>query len=369
MDALHDSKVEVSTQITSIGKHQPSPATTSAYGPSSLKSQDRPSTSAASSAECSTVQKGWQKFWDEPPPQVQGMYPPNVPWLKNSGPHGIFERATASRHIFKKKMVFNPPPLPTLVRGSLPSMLSFFTTPVFFWRPVGLMEAKISCPNPKCPVPQGSHLTKSGYGDTARQVCGMRHNYTLLTERLKCLHCMRHRRQSKSEDQPLQYRWHAFSPSILMQLAPAVRNMFPAILCGKRAIDKDVVTLLSDRLNSVSMNKVHRMIQQGHDEWYGERWDLYQTLLMEAHTASTASTSQRGILSYTDHHYTPPIPSTPLPSPRVLRRAHLIIEMEKMPVYRASILSVTGEILCIDGTKRVCIFCILIIITGTVILQ
>ena len=177
------------------------------------------------------------------------------------------------------------------------------------------MEAKISCPNPKCPAPQGSHLTKSGYGDTARQLCGMRHKYTLLTERLKCLHCMRHRQQSKSEDQPLQYRWHAFSPSILMQLAPAVRNMFPAILCGKRAIDKDVVTLLSDRLNSVSMNKVHRMIQQGHDEWYGERRDLYQTLLMEAHTASTASTSQRGILSYTDHHYTPPIPSIPLPPP------------------------------------------------------
>ncbi|XP_077075149.1 uncharacterized protein LOC143726049 [Siphateles boraxobius] len=29
------------------------------------------------------------------------------------------------------------------------------------------------------------------------------------------------------------------------------------------------------------------------------------------------------------------------------------MEMEKMPVYRASILSVTGEILCIDGTKKV----------------
>jgi len=39
----------------------------------------------------------------------------------------------------------------------------------------------------------------------------------------------------------------------------------------------------------------------------------------------------------------------------VLRRAHMIMEMEKMPVYRASILSVTGEILCIDGTKKVCV--------------
>ena len=33
----------------------------------------------------------------------------------------------------------------------------------------------------------------------------------------------------------------------------------------------------------------------------------------------------------------------------------MIMEMERMPVYRAVILSVTGEVLCIDGTKKVCI--------------
>ena len=44
---------------------------------------------------------------------------------------------------------------------------------------------------------------------------------------------------------------------------------------------------------------------------------------------------------------------SPIPCARVLRRAHMLMEMEKIPVYRASILSTTGEILCIDGTKQV----------------
>ena len=56
---------------------------------------------------------------------------------------------------------------------------------------------------------------------------------------------------------------------------------------------------MSDRLNAVSMAKVQRLLQQGHDEWYVERRDLYQTLLYDAHTsAAGSSSSQRGILSF-----------------------------------------------------------------------
>ncbi|KAK5868993.1 hypothetical protein PBY51_009959 [Eleginops maclovinus] len=65
--------------------------------------------------------------------------------------------------------------------------------------------------------------------------------------------------------------WLAYSPKILMNLAPVIGSLFPAILCGKRAIDRGVVTLLSDRLNAVSMTKVQRLLQQGHNEWYMER--------------------------------------------------------------------------------------------------
>ena len=124
-DVLINSGVGVSTQITSVGKLLPSSTAT-------LPSEDRPSTSSAdrslSSVDDSTLQEGWQKFWDEPPAQVQGIPPSNVRWLKTDGPYGIFESAKmyttakgefGTRQIFKKKMEFNPPPLPTSVKRVL----------------------------------------------------------------------------------------------------------------------------------------------------------------------------------------------------------------------------------------------------------
>lgn len=342
---LQESEVAVTTEVTTWGSLQPLPVP--------LKQEDIPSTSTASTFQLPVdepiVTEGWQKTWEEPP----GMYAPNVPWLKSDSPHGIFHASKTKRKTFKAKMEFNPPPLPTTIRGSLPSMFSFFTTPVFFWRPVGVMEAKIKCPNASCPSPPGTFLSRSGYGDVAREVCDLRHNYTVLTERLKCNFCMKARQRQRDDQPHVPYRWHAYSPSILMQLAPAVRKLFPAIICGKRAVDKGVASLLADRLNAASMTKVHRLVEQGHEEWYTDRLDLYQTLLTEAQSASTSSSSQLGILPFTGQKYTPPIPPVLIPSPRALRRAHLIMEMEKMAVYRDSIRSVTGEILCIDRTKQV----------------
>lgn len=60
-----------------------------------------------------------------------------------------------------------------------------------------------------------------------------------------------------------------------------------------------------------------------------------------------SASSQKSILSFVKAAgtYTPPLPQSPLPCARVLRRAHMIMEMEKM----------SGEILCIDGTKKVCV--------------
>ena len=46
----------------------------------------------------------------------------------------------AERKVLKEKMEFHPPPPPMAVKGAVPIMLSFFTTPAFFWRPVGVMK-------------------------------------------------------------------------------------------------------------------------------------------------------------------------------------------------------------------------------------
>ncbi|PIK38275.1 hypothetical protein BSL78_24895 [Apostichopus japonicus] len=247
-----------------------------------------------------------------PPPQhVQGICAPNMKWIKGDDQFGIFQPAKpyqnakgelVQRKVFKDKIQLNPPPVPTSIKGLLPNMLSFFTTPVIFWRPVGVLEVKIRCPNPNCPAPPGSYLAKSGFGNYARQVCGLSYHYTLLTERLQCIHCMKQRKaigENVDPDTDEEETTHSSS----------------TVICGKRAIDKSVVTLLSDRLNAVSMAKVHRLIQQGHDEWYAGRRDLHQTLLYQAHTASTAS--QQGILPYLKPpgSYTPPLLRLPYPLP------------------------------------------------------
>ena len=52
----------------------------------------------------------------------------------------------------------------------------------------------------------------------------------------------------------------AWNPALLLSLAPAIYNMFPAILYGRRAVDKNVVTQPGDRINAVSVNQVHRMV-------------------------------------------------------------------------------------------------------------
>ena len=172
-EVLQESEVVgLSTQLTTVGSLLPEDIPSTSTAPVDDQPLDQPLT------------EGWQKTWEGP----AGIFAPNIPWLKSGGLHSIFQstKSKTGKKIFKARIDFQLHPLPTSIRGSLPSMLSFFTTPIFFWRPVGVMEALIRwCPNQSCPAPPGTYLSRSGYGDVAREVCGLEHNYTLLTERLK----------------------------------------------------------------------------------------------------------------------------------------------------------------------------------------
>ena len=114
----------------------------------SVTSVDRLISEMPSATE--TFHEGWQKAWDN-------MYLPNLKWLKSDGPHGIFEEpqryvsGKGTRTVLKNKMEFHPPPLPTSLKGTLPSMSLFFSTHIFF-RPVGVMGTKIPCSNSNCPA-------------------------------------------------------------------------------------------------------------------------------------------------------------------------------------------------------------------------
>lgn len=197
---LDESEVQVSTQFTTWGELAPAVTQDSANRCST--SQGRPSSTAESSASgpSGIVLEGWQKCWEQPPASAQalGIAPPNIRWLKCDERYGLFDSSSTyknvkgeivERKLLKEKMEFHPPPPPVSVKGAVPNMMAFFTTPAFFWRPVGVMKAKICCPNTNCPAPPGEYLERKGFGSYARQVCGMTCNYTLLTEKLKCSHC------------------------------------------------------------------------------------------------------------------------------------------------------------------------------------
>ncbi len=152
---LDRSEASVNTQLTTWGDLASSVCQDDRPGPSSLRETSEPG---------GVVLEGWQKFWEQPPESAQalGIAPANIKWLKTNETYGLFERASryknvrgemAERKLFKEKMEFHPPPPPMAVKGAVPNMLSFFTTPAFFWRPVGVMKALIRCPNTNCPAP------------------------------------------------------------------------------------------------------------------------------------------------------------------------------------------------------------------------
>lgn len=150
----------------------------------SSKMLESTSSASPSITQDGTSTEGWQKGWEHPPPNGQAMYGPNIPWAKGDGPHSLFQRSASGSRTFKPQMRFHPPPLPTSVKSSIPPMAAFFTTKLFFWRPVGVLDLRIRCPNANCTAPEGAYLAKSGFNTVARQV---KKRYVILIFVFVCL--------------------------------------------------------------------------------------------------------------------------------------------------------------------------------------
>ncbi|CAL8324403.1 unnamed protein product [Merluccius merluccius] len=166
---------------------------------------------------------------------------------------------------------------------------------------------------------------------------------------------MSHADNSKDEEEDAhnaqQYTWLAYSPKILMNLAPAVRSMFPAILCGKRAVNRAVVTLISDRLNAVHEQGAETAAA-GPRVVRGATRPVPGSPVRGPHGWIHVISERHPVLCKSSWHLHPshcPVS----PSVGLYSEACSPYHGEKMPMYRHQILSVTGEILCIDGTRKV----------------
>mgnify|MGYP001548728837 CR=1 FL=1 len=115
---------------------------------------------------------------------------------------------------------------------------------------------------------------------------------------------------------------------------------------NRKSIDKKVVRLLQDRTVGNTMAKVWRQLEEAHCMRYLQRKDLYVTILKSV-------IKEGKIGAYLQHSFPKPPEREKLPSPKTLRMAYLLSEMENVDDYRSQIMSIYGKVLKFDSTKKV----------------
>lgn len=67
----------------------------------------------------------------------------------------------------------------------------------------------------------------------------------------------------------------------MIQLSPAHKAMFLAVLTLRRGVDKQVIRLTRVRTEGNTMSKVWRQVLESHCEEYLQRKDIYTTLFSQ----------------------------------------------------------------------------------------
>ncbi|KAI7789391.1 hypothetical protein IRJ41_011903, partial [Triplophysa rosa] len=296
--------------------------------------------------------EGWHKTWESGP---NGLPKADIMWLKEDEDRGLFQKAMSYqnkhgnrrwRKVLKDdRMWFHPPELPGVVEGKVPSADSFFHSSVFFWRQVGVWRYSLRCPRSDCPArsSQNGFLYRCGYSKTVRQICLISGWYSMLTEVVACNAC---RKAAKESEEHFIGRFLSWDACIIDQLSPAHRAVFPAVLTLRRG-DKQVIRLMRDRTEGNTMAKVWRQVLESHCEEYLQRKDLYTTLLSQYKRPGK-------ITRILCQQFQQPPPRRELPSPKLLRKAFLLGEVENIEDYRTQIMSTFGKVLKYDSTKKIC---------------
>jgi len=99
-------------------------------------------TTSTTAATAEYAVEGWQKTWEMPSTaNYQGIPEKDRKWLKDHDEYGLFEAPKLNksgdggikqRKLFKDKMLFNPPPVPTSLNGVIPHVFEFFHSSLFF---------------------------------------------------------------------------------------------------------------------------------------------------------------------------------------------------------------------------------------------
>ncbi len=175
-------------------------------------------------------------------------------------------------------------------------------------------------------------LRSKGPYNRVRLVLDVRDYYYLAGEYMSCNEC--------------KGTFISWDRRILEQLPDGVRSRFPVVMTHKFACDVAVVSLLRSRTLGNSSMALQNNILELHSEEWSRRY-LWYMADCERHKSGRQSLNLKPV-EYDD---APPLHS--LPTYKWFLACYIRDVWDRLPLLKASMTSVYGEILKIDSTKKV----------------
>ena len=139
----------------------------------------------------------------------------------------------------------------------------------------------------------------------------------------------------------------AWDSRMLDQLTDGMKASFPCVLTHKYACDEAVITLLRARTLGNSPTALQHNLQELHSEDWLRRQLRYLTDC-EQHRRGRAALNLR------IPQYQPPSPFPQFPTAKWLLAVYVKDVWSRLPALLAQATSIYGQVLKIDGTKKVC---------------
>ncbi|XP_053406185.1 uncharacterized protein LOC123525390 [Mercenaria mercenaria] len=235
----------------------------------------------------------------------------------------IYDSAGKLKATFEQNWYLPPEPKWSALQP--PDPYSYFRQRLFVWAPMRMWGIPLKCPTCKIKLVHGGIYPK------AREVIDIDSRYYLVGEYLRCSKC-------KMPQCP-------WSSDKLTQLDSGHRNVFPAILTTRLALDRKCVSFMKPRTLGNSSSYLKQAVEEIHSEDWGRRAIQYM---------SACELHQKGCrLTGNSISYQPPPSYRPLPLAQWFETVHANEVLLHASEMRGSITSTYGKILKLDSTKKV----------------
>lgn len=251
-----------------------------------------------------------------------------------------------------------PPPVDLTTPQTKPSPSGYFHRRLFLWMPRRMWKIDFKCPNCKDPQRYSTEyavflilnflsffcyclnnynsanrsLRSKGPYNRVRLVLDLNNLYYLGVEYMSCNEC--------------NGTFILWDRHILGQLPDGLRTRFPVVMTHKFACDVAVVSLLRSRTLGNSSTALHNNILELHSEEWSHQY-LWYLSDCDRHRKGRQSLNMK-LVEYSD---APPLHS--LPTYKWFLACYLKDVWDHLPLLKAAMTSVYGDVLKIDSTKKV----------------